>query len=58
MVSLTFLGFFFKQCGGQSMLDTSGIYSGTYSLGLFVGLFSDAVGYCLPIVSCKMTRTK
>ena len=30
----------------------------TYSLGLFVGLFSDAMGYCLPIVSCEMTRTK
>ena len=30
----------------------------TYSLGFFAGLFSDAMGYCLPIVSCEMTRTK
>ena len=28
------------------------------SLGLFAGLFTDAMGYCLPIVSCEMTRTK
>ena len=34
------------------------IYPGTYSLGLFAGLFTDAMGYCLPIVSCEMTRTK
>ena len=34
------------------------IYPGTYSLGLFAGLFSDAMGDCLPIVSCEMTRTK
>ena len=40
------------------MLGTSGIYPGTYSLGLFAGLFSDAMGYCLPSVSCEMTRTK
>ena len=40
---LTFLGFF-MQCGVYSLLDTSGIYSGTYSLGWFVGLFSDAMG--------------
>ena len=39
-------------------LGSSGIYPGTYSLGLFAGLFSDAMGYCLPIVSCEMTRTK
>ena len=37
---------------------TSGIYPGTHSLGLFAGLFSDAMSYCLPIVSCEMTRTK
>ena len=35
-----------------------GIYPGTYSLGLFADLFSEAMGYCLPIVSCEMTRTK
>ena len=34
------------------------IYPGTYSLGLFAGLFSDAMGYCLTIVSCEMRRTK
>ena len=27
-------------------------------IGLFAGIFSDAMGYCLPIVSCEMTRTK
>ena len=54
---LTFLGFF-MQCGVQLLLGTSGIYLGTYSLDLFAGLFSEAVGYCLPIVSCEMTRTK
>ena len=54
---LTFLGFVMK-CGVQSLLGTSGIYAGTYLLGLFGGLFSDAMGYCLPIVSCEMTRTK
>ena len=54
---LTFLGFF-MQYGVKSLLGTSGIYPGTYSLGLFAGLFSDAMGYCLPIVSCEMTRTK
>ena len=32
--------------------------SGTYSLSLVVGLFSDAMGYCLLVVSCKMRRTK
>ena len=47
---LSFLGFF-VQCGVRSLLSTSGIYPGTYSLGLFAGLFSDAMGYCLPIVS-------
>ena len=47
------------QCGVWSLLmGTSGIYPGTYSLGLFVGLFSDAIGYCLPIASYEMTRTK
>ena len=54
---LTFRGFF-MHCGVKSLLDTSGIYPGTYSLGLFAGLFSDAMGYNLPIVSCEMTRTK
>ena len=34
------------------------IYPGTDLLGLFGGLFSDAMSYCLPIVSCEMTRTK
>ena len=53
----SFLGFF-RQCGVLSLLGTSGIYLGTYSLGLFAGLFSDVMGYCLPIVSCEMTRTK
>ena len=27
-------------------------------LACFAGLFSDAMGYCLPIVSCETTRTK
>ena len=40
------------------MLGTFGIYPGTYSLGLFAGLSNDAKGFCLPIVSCEMTRTK
>ena len=40
------------------MLGTSGIYPGNYSLGLFAGLFSDAMGDCLPIVLCEMTGTK
>ena len=40
------------------MLGTSEMYPGTYSLGLFVGLFSDAMDYSLPIVSCEMTRIK
>ena len=30
----------------------------TYSLCLFAGLFSDTMGYCLPIVLCEMTKTK
>ena len=38
-------------------VSTSRIYPGTYSLGLFAGLFSDAMGYCLPVVSCEMTWT-
>ena len=46
------------QRGVMSLLGTSGKYLGTYSLGLFAGLFSDAMGYCLPIVSSEMTRTK
>ena len=46
------------QIGVETMLGTSGIHPGTYSLGLFAGLFSDAMGYCLPIVSWEMTRTK
>ena len=54
---LTFLGFF-MQCGVKSLLGTSGIHLGTYSLGLFADLFSDTTGYCLLIVSCEMTRTK
>ena len=29
-----------------------------FTLGLFAGLFSEAMGYCLPIVSCEMTKTK
>ena len=32
--------------GAESLLGTSGIYLGTYSLGLFAGLFSDTMGYC------------
>ena len=47
------------QCGVWSLLmGTSGIYPGTYSFGLFAGLFSDAMGACLRIVSYEMTRTK
>ena len=46
------------QWGVKPLLGTSGIYPGTYSLGLIAGLFSDAMGYCLSIVSCDMTRTK
>ena len=45
----------FSPCGA---LPEHNIYPGTYSLGLFAGLFSDAMGYCLPIVSCEMTRAK
>ena len=52
---LTFLGFC-MQCRIYSLLDTSRIYPGTYSLGLFAGLFSDAMGCCSLIVSCEMTR--
>ena len=48
----------FMQCGVQSLLGTSGIYPGTCLLGLFAGLLNDAMDYCLPIVSCEMTRTK
>ena len=55
VVNLTWV---FMQYGVLSMLGTSVIYPGTYSLGLFAGLFSDAMGYCLPIVLCEMTRTK
>ena len=40
------------------MLGTSGIFPGTYLLGLFAGLFSDAMGDHLPIVLCEMTKTK
>ena len=54
---LTFRGFS-RQCGVWSLFGTSGIYPGTYSLGLFAGLSSDAMGYCLLIVLCEMTRTK
>ena len=54
---LTFLGFFI-QCEVQSLLGTSGIYLGTCSFGLFVGLFSDVMSYCVLIASCEMTRTK
>ena len=53
---LTLLGFF-MQCGVKSLLGTSGIYLGTYLLGLFAGLFSDTMGYCLSIVACEMART-
>ena len=35
---------FFMQCGVKSLLGTSGINPGTYSLGSFAGLFSDAMG--------------
>ena len=56
---LTFLVLFFLYNTGFSpCLTLKGIYPGTYSLGLFVGLFSDAMGYCLLIVSCELTRTK
>ena len=54
---LTFLGFF-MQCRVKPLLGTSGIYLGTYSLGLFEGLFSDTMGYSLPIILCEMTGTK
>ena len=46
------------QCGVKSLLGTFQIYPGTYLLALFAGLFNDAMGDCLPIVSCEMTRTK
>ena len=42
----------------KSLLGTFGIYPDTYSLGLFAGLFKDAMVYCLPVVSCEMTRIK
>ena len=51
---VTFLGFL-MQCGVKSLSGASGIYPDTYSLGLFAGLFSGAVGYCLLIVLCEMT---
>ena len=38
---LTVLGLS-MQCGVKSLLGTSGIHPGTYSFGLFAGLFSDA----------------
>ena len=47
---INFPWIFFMQYRVKSLLGTFGIYPGTYSLGLFAGLFSDAVGYCLPIV--------
>ena len=48
---LTVLGLS-MQCGVKSLLGTSGIYPGTYSLALFAGLFSYAIGYSLLVVSC------
>ena len=45
------------QRGVWSLLGTTGIYLRIYSLGLLAGLFGDAMGYCLQIVSCEMTRT-
>ena len=51
---LTFLGSLDKEVAKT----TSGIYPGTYSLGLLAGLFSDAMGYRLPVVSCETIRTK
>ena len=55
---INFPWIFFMQCGVQSLLGTSGIYPGTYSPGLFAGLCSDAIDYCLRIVSCETTGTK
>ena len=34
----------FMQCRVTSLLGTSGTYPGTHSLGLFAGLFTDAMG--------------
>ena len=45
---LTFLGFFYAM---QSLVAVN-------SLGLFAGLFNDAMGYCLPIISCELTGIK
>ena len=56
---LTFLGFFYSMRSfSPCWAPTEYIRASTYSLGLFAGLFSDAMGYCLPIVSWEMTRTK
>ena len=55
---LTFLGFFYAMRSLVPVGHFRDIYPGTYPLGLFAGLFSDAMVYCLPIVLCEMTKTK
>ena len=54
---LIFLGFFYAM---WSLIPVGNVRNNpdTYSLGLFTGLFSDVMVYCLPIVSCEMTKTK
>ena len=57
---LTFLGFFLFIYAMRSLVPSGHFrnISGHYSLGLFAGLLNDAMGYCLLVVSCEMTRTK
>ena len=50
--------FIFMQCGSLVPVGHFRNISGHYALGLFAGLFSDAMGYYFPMNSCGMTRTK
>ena len=50
--------FFFYTMRSLVPVGTFGVYPGTNSLGLFAGLFSDAMGSCLPVISCETTGTK
>ena len=59
---LTFLGFFlcnseFSPCWALPEYIRALIHSACLRFVVVV-FFSDAMGYCLPIVSCEMTRTK
>ena len=52
---LTFLGFF---CGMQWLVPVGHFQNISRHLGLFAGLISNTMGYCIPIVLCEMTGTK